>query len=257
MKQYLEKFLESGLVMAAVMGLLYYLTYLMLYGALKAYALPDDLIDIGIPDIIATLVNLIYDFWPVMLVPVFGLLLTKGVHDAELLRLARFTMLLLTCVAFSIALTERFELDNLILLGICVFEWLESVTKALVRGGKQRSFIEKWGVSAEIEANKTDAGKTISGIAWIALAIAVMFVLSNSVMEHAVNQERARETYFMAEDYDNKLVVFQNDSQYVLMERKGDKLLPAYELVQNESIGGLHSIHTGKLTLQEKAFPEV
>ena len=102
MKAYWPKLLENGLMLALLTGMAYYLTYLRLDGSLAAYALPDELVEIDAPDIIATLIDLIYKFWRVLTIPVFGLIIGKAFKDAEIVRLWRFSIVMVTSVVFSI-----------------------------------------------------------------------------------------------------------------------------------------------------------
>ena len=71
------------------------------------------------------------------------------------------------------------------------------------------------------------------------------------VMEHAANAQLAREDYFVAADYGNQVVVFENGTRYVLMAKDGTQLLPSYQIVRYDHIGQLRYVHTGVLNLPD------
>lgn len=252
MKEYWTKLLENGIILAFLTGIAYYLTYLYLNGSLAAYALPDGLIEIDAPGIIATLIDLIYSFWPVLMIPAFGLAAGRMIQDAELTRLWRFSMLMVTFVVFSVLLRNRFEAQNWILLGIMLFEWAEALGKTLARGKGQKGLRAKWASYRQGEdAPEKKNGRVALGIGYVAVTIAVMYVLSGAVMEHAAATQMNREDYFVARDYGDQVVVYENGKCYVLMAREGNALLNSYEIVRYDHIGKLDYVHTGVLTLPE------
>lgn len=250
MKQYWPKLLENGLILAFLTGVAYYLTYLRLDGSLAAYALPDELIEIDAPDIIATLIDMIYKFWRVLIIPAFGLLIGKLFKDAEIIRLWRFSIVMVSSVVFSVSLLNRVEGKNWILLSIMGFAWVEALVKTLMYGKASKGLHAKW----ESYRQKSEAAKEIntrmaSGLGYLAVTIAIMYVLSGAVMEHAATAQLNREDYFVAKDYNNQVVVYENGTRYVLMSRDGNSLLPAYEIVRYDHIGQLDYVYTGVLSL--------
>ncbi len=250
MKTYWPKLLENGIMLAMITGIMYYLTYLRLDGSLAAYALPDELIEIDVPDIIATMIDLVYKFWIVLIIPAFGLTLGKLFKDAEIMRLWRFSIVMMTSVVFSISLLNRFEARNWILLGIMGFAWGEALAKTLLYGRADHGLRAKWAsYRHKTETAKEGNERLASGLGYIAVMIAVMSVLSGAVMEHAAIEQVNREDYFVATDYGEQVVVFQTGTCYVLMAREGSKLLPTYEIVRYDHIGKLDYVHTGVLSL--------
>ena len=258
MKAYWPKLLENGLLLALFTGVAYYLTYLRLYGALAAYALPMELIDIGVPDIIATLTDMIYRFWRVLIIPVAGLLLGRLLHEAELVRLWRFSIVMVSAVWFSVSLLGRFEAKNWILLCIMAFEWAEALAKALFHGRGVRGLAAKWArYRQKADAAREVNGRMASALGYAAVGIALMYVLSGAVVEHAAMAQLGRADYFIAADYENQAVVYEDETRYVLMALDGTRLTPAYEVVRYDHIGTLNYVHTGTLTLPagEIAYP--
>lgn len=255
MKEYWSKFLESGIILAFFTGIAYYLTYLCLDGSLAAYALPDELIEIDAPDIISTLIDLIYKFWPVLIIPAVGLVLGNLFKDAEIIRLWRFSIVMVAAVVFSVSLLKRFESKNWILLGIMLFEWAETFMKMLAHSKGEKSLRARW---ARYRQNAEPIHKTNErlavGIGYLAVTIAIMYVLSGSVMEHSATMQLNRENYFIARDYDDQVVVYENDKCYVLMARDGNALSTSYEIVRYDHIGKLDYVHTGVLSLPN-AYP--
>lgn len=250
MKPYLSKLLENGIILAFFTGIAYYLTYLYLDGSLIAYALPDELIEIDVPDIIATLIDMIYKFWPVLMIPAFGLLVGRIWKDPETTRLWSFTIVMVTSVVFSVKLVNRFEPKNWILLGIMTFEWAEAGVHMLKNGKGETSLRGKWACYLKkLETSKKLNERMALGIGYLAVTIAIMYVLSGAVMEHSAITQLKREDYFVARNYDNKVVVYENGKCYVLMARDGSDLLPAYEIVRYDHIGKLDYEHTGVLNL--------
>ena len=250
MKAYWPKLLENGLILAFLTGIAYYLTYLRLDGSLTAYALPDELIEIDAPDIIATLIDLVYKFWRVLTIPVFGLMIGKLFKDAEIIRLWRFSIVLVSSVVFSVSLLNRFEAKNWILLGIMAFAWVEALVKTLIYGKSHQGLRSKWASYRQ----KSDASREIntrmaSGIGYHAVTNAIMYVLSGAVMEHAATSQLNRENFFVAKDYNEQVVVYENGTCYVLMSRNANILLPIYEIVRYDHIGELDYVHTGVLNL--------
>lgn len=249
MKEYWSKLLENGIILAFLTGMAYYLTYLYLDGSLAAYALPDELVEIDAPDIIATLIGLIYKFWQVLMIPAFGLVLCRMCKDAEIIRLARFSIVMITAVVFSVLLLDRFEAKNWILLGIMLFEWVEAFLKMMAHGKNVKKLSEKWAKYREKTQDNHKINERMAlGIGYLAVTIAVLYVLSGAVMEHSATVQLNREDYFVAKDYDDKVVVFENGKCYVLMARDGGDLLPSYEIVRYDHIGKLDYVHTGVLT---------
>jgi|GEM_PF-2181151 len=256
LKPYWSKLLENGIILALVTGTAYYLTYLCLDGALAAYALPDDLIDIDVPDIIATLKDLIYKFWQVLMIPAIGLVIGKALKDSELIRLWRFSIVMLTAVVFSISLLNRFETANWILLGIMLFEWAEALLHMFAHSKGQKGLTAKWtNYTQAVTATKRTNERVALGIGYLAVTIAVLYVLSGAVMEHAALTELSRENFFVARDYDDKVVIYEGGKVYVLMARDGSALQPNYEIVRYDHIGKLDYVHTGVLELPD-GYPD-
>ncbi|HNW87684.1 MAG TPA: hypothetical protein PLP25_00645 [Candidatus Limiplasma sp.] len=250
MKAYWPKLLENGIILALLTGTAYYLTYLRLDGSLAAYALPDELIEIDAPDIIATMIDLVYKFWRVLIIPVIGLMLGKLFKDAEIIRLWRFSIVMVTSVVFSVSLLNRFEAKNWILLGIIGFAWGEALVKTLLYGRADHGLRAKWESYRQKAASAKEINERMaSGLGYLAVMIAVLSVLSGAVMEHAATVQLDREDYFVARDYGDQVVVFQNGTCYALMARDGNELLPAYEMVRYDHIGKLDYVHTGVLSL--------
>ena len=252
MKATWSKLLENGIILAVITGIAYYLTYLNLNGVLVAYALPDELIEIDVPDIIATLVDLIYKFWQVLMIPAIGLLMSKLWKSPEIIRLWRFSIVMVTAVAFSIALLNRFEANNWILLGIMGYEWAEMVIRMMTQGKGQKGLRAKWESFQAKEVTESKGSDRVAlGIGYLAVTIAILYVLSGAVMEHAALEELQREDYFVARDYGDQVVIYETDKVYVLMARDGDALVPAYEMVRYDHIGKLDYVHTGVLQLPD------
>jgi hypothetical protein len=252
MKAYWQKLLENGLILALLTGVAYYLTYLRLNGSLVAYALPDELVEIDAPDIIATVIDLVYEFWLVLIIPVFGLIIGRRFKDPEIIRLWRFSIVMVASVAFSLLLLNRWEGKNWILLGTMGFEWAEALLKTFLYGRGKKGMSAKWAVYRQkIEVSKETSGHVALGIGYLAVSIAVMYVLSGAVMEHSASEQTTRENYFIASDYNGQVVVFENGKQYVLMARDGNRLLPSCEIVRYDHIGKLNYVHTGVLSLPD------
>ena len=255
MKGYLSKLLENGIILAFLTGVAYYLTYLSMDGALAAYALPDELIEIDAPGIIEMLIDLIYKFWPVLIIPAFGLLVSKSLKDSEIIRIWRFSIVMITSVVFSVSLLNRFEAKNWILLGIMLYEWAEVLIGMLLHGKGQTSLRAKWAAYRKKDQNPQDAsGRVALGIGYLAVIIAVMYVLSGAVIEHAANEQLSREYFFVAREYDDQVLVYENSKSYVLMARDGSQLLPSYEIVRYDHIGKLDYVHTGVLSVPEEGY---
>ena len=209
MKPTWSKLLENGIILAVITGTAYYLTYLSLNGVLEAYALPDELIEIDVPDIIASLVDLIYKFWQVLMIPAVGLILGKIWKSPEIIRLWRFSIVMTTAVVFSIALLNRFEANNWILLGIMAYEWAEMLMHVLVHGKNQTGFQAKWSSYIHKEVPEKKGSERVAlGIGYLAVIIAIVYVLSGAVMEHAALEQLHRENYFVARNYQDQVVVF-------------------------------------------------
>lgn len=206
--------------------------------------------DIDIADIIATLLELVYKFWAVLIIPALGLMLCNRLKSSEARRVALMTILMASAVAFSVALVERFDLNNLILIGICVFEFCELFVKTMIHGKNETGIRQKWRAYNEYEKKSRTVSKlAASGVGWLAVVISLLFVLSGDIMEHFAKQELERDWYFVSQDYEGEIVVFQNDDQYVLMTREGDALQPEYRIVPFWNIGNLTYEHTGVLEL--------
>lgn len=250
MKEYWSKLLENGIILAFLTGIAYYLTYLSLDGSLAAYALPDELVEIDAPDLIATLIDLIYKFWQVLIIPALGLVFSKLFKDAEIMRLWRFSIIMVTAVVFSTLLLDRFEAKNWILLGIMLFEWAETFLKMMAHSKDQKGLRAKWtSYRQNAEPPQKISERMAVGIGYLAVTIAVMYVLSGAVMEHAATEQLNREDYFVARDYEDQVVVYENGQCYVLMARDGNELTTSYEIVRYDHIGKLEYVHTGVLSL--------
>lgn len=250
MKDYLSKLLENGLILAFLTGVAYYLTYLRLDGSLAAYALPDEFIEIDAPDIIATLIDLIYKFWRVLLIPAFGLVLCKMFKDPDIIRLWRFSIVMASSVFFSVSLLNRFEANNWILIAILGYEWLEELAKSLLHGKSMHGLRAKWkDYHQKLAASREINSRVASGIGYLAVIIAIMFVISGALMERAATEQLSREDFYIARDYNDQVVIFQNGTRYVLMAREGSALQPDYQIVRYDHIGKLDYVHTGVLTL--------
>jgi hypothetical protein len=133
-----------------------------------------ELISIGVPDIIATLTDMIYRFWNVLIIPAIGFMLCRFFREAELVRLWRFSIVMVSAVWFSVSLLGRFEPKNWILLAIMAFEWAEALVKALFHGRAVRGLPAKWAhYRQKAEAGREINGRIASALGYIAVGIAL------------------------------------------------------------------------------------
>ena len=58
------------------------------------------------------------------------------------------------------------------------------------------------------------------------------------------------EEYYVADDYEGKIVVHQTTEYYILMPIKENKLEREYEIVPTSNIGHLSHKNTGRITLK-------
>lgn len=281
MTKWADKLLENGLALAIAMGLVYAVSYFYLAGWLDAYLLPDEFMEIGLQEMISVVYTIIYSAWPVLILPWLVTLFSGKVHDPQLTYLIKLTTCLLALVLFSVSILHRFININWILLGIIIFEWTESVMKPLIHCRTVKGFTAKWQAfykkeeqeeqlfeSLEKSSDKDketpelqEQQQTLSGkimgqrlgslVAWIALVVAVLFVLVQTMDSKGREDALNREDFFIAKEYNDMAVVFQTDARFILMERDGSQLSSNYIVVENnggvDSCGELRYEHTGKL----------
>lgn len=255
MKDFFGKFIESGLVAAVVMAIAYLLTCFDIWGSLAAYNLPSDLIEIGIPDIIMALYEVVINVWMVLPLAIVIALISHYLHDKTLLNNLLYTGFLLGIIIFCYFTVHYFDWSNWILIGIIAYIWISSFVTALV---KQRhvkgSFRDKWKANTEAEASTEakDRGKSISHqIAVICLVICALYYTSQAMFVYGEEDALDRTSYYVAHDYDDKVVVFQSEWSYILMENDNGSLQPNYQIVRFDELGSLSYEYTGKLTVSK------
>jgi hypothetical protein len=249
---FFSKFLESGLVAAAVMGVAYLLTFFNIAGTLDAVCLPHEFISIGIPQIIETIYRVVVNFWVILPFALVLAVVAQYLHNRELLRCVYSTAALLALIMFSVLVLGYFLSIDWILVVIIVYIWVKHLMRPLIMQRHVRGFHNKW--LAHYEEKPEKAGVTprdlAARVSMVCLIICGLYYTSQTMYEYGVQEVQEAEYHYVAHDYDDKVVVFESDLYYVLMSSDGDTLSRDYQIVRFDELGSMSYEYTGVLTVE-------
>jgi len=253
MKDFFGKFIESGLVAAVIMAIAYLLTCFTIWGRLTAYNLPVEFIEIGIPDIILVIYAVVVNVWSLLPLAIIVALISRYLNDKTLLDDILSTGFLIGIIMFCVLTVHRFDLMNWILVGIIAYIWLKSLLGTLIKQRNIKGLRAKWkaNTAAEMNEQTEKSGKSVSRlVAVICLVICALYYTSQTMFEYGQEEMLNRTSYYVAHEYDDKVVVFQSEWCYVLMENDNGTLHPNYQVVRFDELGSLSYEHTGKLAVE-------
>ena len=130
--------------------------------------------------------------------------------------------------------------------------WVVYLGRPLVFQRAEKGYQAKWQACyfEEEDNNKRKNLYMTSKVGLICLLFCVLYYMSHTVYEYGKEEVLTKEWHYIAHDYDDKIVVFESEWRYVLMDREGDTLNNNYQIVRFDELGNLTYENTGKLTVE-------
>lgn len=258
MKKILEKLFENGLIASLFLGLAYLLTYQYQKGKLSYYNIPLIYVDLDIANVIEIFIYILSFVYILQFVLTFiadNIPQIKTYKGRQILffTIAYFSVLILSLILF------KKNADFAIISTIAYFGYIFItllIPKITIKGNI--SYKEKWLQSSEKSENYAfkdiESRKTMhlypqrKQITTIGLIICIMMSVCNTFELAGKNNARMTEEYYIAIDYNDKIVVHYTDDYYILMECNNNNILKKeYHIVPANEIGIICLKNTGKL----------
>lgn len=261
MKNLVKKIFENGLIISIFSGFAYLLTYHYQKGILSYYKIPLIYIDLNITNIIEMLVYILtflYIFHFIILLIVDNVPKIQTHKGKQLLffTIAYFIWAILFLVLFK----DNYDTIILITALYLIYVIITVISPAIIIKGK-KPYSEKW-----IEASKKSQNNEIKEqefkskmhfypysklISLIGVIVCITMALCNTFTSAGKNHAEKIEEYYIAIDYNNKVVVHYTNDYYILMECTDNVLSNSYQIVPASEIGNITLQNTGQLELEK------
>lgn len=261
MKKILEKLTENGIIVSIFLGFAYLFAYNYHKGILDYYNIPLIYIDLNIANIIEMFVGIITFLYTLYLV--------LSIITDCIPRIKTYIgkqVLFITIAFFIILVFHLVFFEDLLYIGLFVVAFCLYICVTLLRPivtvkGKMK-YREKWfEASKKIQSEALEEKENIEKmhlypyrrlIKIIGLVVCLVMLLCNTLDSAGKSYAKNIEDYYVAIDYNNKVIVHCTDDYYILMERNKNQLSNSYQVVPTSEIGTISLMHIGKLNLKKQ-----
>ncbi len=260
MKKMFNTILENGIIISLFLGLAYLFTFQYQKGKIAYYGIPSIYIDLSLGSVIETC-------FTILLVLYFAYIFLNAITTSPFEYKSYIgknnIMASVLCAIFLAILFGVFKKFN-ILFGIVLLIFLLFllynnlspvffIKENLSYSQKIKAYSEKKEKEFEEKAKKekpflNQIFEKPTKILYFACCI--IFMCSVFKMSGSEDAKNAT-TFYVANDYNNKIIVHSTTDYYVLMELENNKLLDTYQIVPSNEIGTITMKETGKLLIAD------
>lgn len=262
MKKIFSIIVENGLIISMSLGLSYLLSYYYQKGKLDYYGIPLIYMDLSLQNIVAIFAIVVTIIYTAVLSVSPVLILATGTRDYRMIKI--WTMLISTAIVFGmeIALMRTFPIISFVFLALIVIYSVVQIIITLVKVKEKCSFVQKWEkysaikLNGDVQKNERLSTGIFSGASkksqYIHVIVAVVVILGTMFNLSGSHDAKSCAEYYIAQDYENKIIVHNTKDYYILMEREDGFLKREYQIVPAEEIGNIYYEYTGKLKVADK-----
>ena len=262
MKKFFQIIVENGLIISMSLGLSYLLSYYYQKGKLDYYGIPLIYIDLSLQNIVAVFAIAVTILYTAVLSVSPVLILATGTRDYRMIKI--WTMLIGAAIVLGmeIVLMRTLPIISIMFFSLIVVYSVIQIIITLVKVKEKFGFIQKWknysaiSLTTDIQENERLSVGMFSGAnkkaQYIHVIVAVVVILGTLFNMSGSHDAKSCAGYFIAEDYEHKVIVHSNPDYYILMEREDDFLKREYQIVPANEIGSIYYEYTGELKVEDK-----
>lgn len=260
MKRFFKVILDNGIIISIALGTAYLFTYYYQKGKLTYYGIPLIYTDFSFA-MLLEMVTLI--MWASALIFILVNAILESfprINDYRVCNIISRTIYLAIIIAISIAFTNSITISAWVFVFIYLFTLIFDLLMPIIRIKGKASYRDKWKEyslivktqNAEEEKQKNTGyfAKFRKNLISVAAYVFILIMLCNWFNVAGSTKAENTEEYYVADDYEGKIVVHQTTEYYILMPIKENKLEREYEIVPTSNIGHLSHKNTGRITLK-------
>ncbi len=260
MKKIFNVIFENGIVISLFLGLAYLFTFQYQKGKITYYGIPSIYIDLSLGSVIETC-------FTILLILYFAYIFLNAITTSPFESNSRIgennimsTVIFAMFMAIMFGVFKRFNiLFGIITVGYLAFLLCNnlapvfSVKGKLSYSQKKKMYLEKKEKEQENKAKKEesflkDVLKYPTKILFFACFVIFMcYVFKMAGEEDAKNTT----TFYISNDYQDKIIVHSNSDYYILMELENNKLLDTYQIIPSNEIGTMTMKKIGPLYITD------
>ena len=257
MKKFFSVLVENGIIASVALGISYLLSYYYQKGKLDYYGVSMTYVDFSLPSIVAIFAIALTICYSAILFMNPILYLAIGTRDYRMIKI--WTMLIGLAIVFgteSVLMSSFPIISSAFLVLLLIYIFIEIIL-TIVKVKENCSFSQKWKKYSahQLNRDKKESADTATGtfsgvnkkIQRVYLVVAMVFFLSLMFQFAGSHYAQSCTEYYIAKDYENKVVVHNTQEYYILMERDGEYLIRNYEIVPASEIGNICFEQTERL----------
>lgn len=261
MKKMFNTILENGIVISLFIGLAYLFAYQYQKGKLSYYGVPLSYVDLSLVSVIEisfTILTVLY-FAIIYLRPILDA--SRDAKSYHSIRTINVSIWFVVMLSINFTIVKKFNVSLAVILIMFICFLIYALVAPLVSIREKIQYSEKWTRYSE-KAQKNAIEEYESN------EKGYYFILRNKIMKLTLllcgivflcsmfsiaGKENAKDTttFYVANDYNDKIIVHNNSDYYVLMELENNKLLDTYQIVPSNEIGTITMKETGPLLITD------
>lgn len=256
-KKILDIMLSNGVFISVCIGVAYLLSFYYQSGKLNYYGIPHIYMEFDIINILEIAI-LVFSVTIVVMFPIVYLInISINIYDHRIQSIVTLALGVVIAIGVDLFVNKRLTLMTLVYFIIFMLYTGFQLLCPLIFVKSKKTYKEKWIEYTEkshVEETPPDEvsrfcfSKRIMFIPFYVLLFAILCVaFSIAGSKSVANQE----IYYIANDYDNKAVVYYTKDIYVLMPYNGNTLGNSYEFVDAKEIGELSMENIGVLSFDK------
>lgn len=253
--------LENGIVISLFLGLAYLFTYQYQKSKLSYYGIPLIYVDLSIGSIVETsllIISILY-FACILLRPLSDNF--KDVKNYHSMRIMNATIWFVIMFSMIFTVTNTFNVANITLIIVYLLYVAYNLLVPIISIKEKVSYSKKWSKYSKVIQEKETKEETEQDQGYyagvkakifnIALLVSVIMVLCAAFRMAATDKVKTATTFYIANNYNDKIIVHCTTDYYVLMELENNKLLHTYQIVPSNEIGTITMKEIGPLLITD------
>ncbi len=261
MKKMFNTILENGIVISLFLGLAYLFAFQYQKGKLSYYGIPLSYVDLSLESVIEisfTILMVLYSIF-LFLRPILDI--SKDAKSYHATRLINISIYFVIMFSINLSIIKKFNISLAIIIAMYIGFFVYALVAPLVSIREKIQYSEKWtrysekaqkNAIEEYESNEKGYYFILRNkiVKLTLLLCGIVFLCS---MFSIAGKENAKDTttFYVANDYNDKIIVHNNSDYYVLMELENNKLLDTYQIVPSNEIGTITMKKLGKLLIAD------
>lgn len=253
--------LENGIIISLFIGLAYLFAFNYQKGKLTYLCIPLSYVDLSLSSVIeiSFMVLMVLYFMVIFLRPILEA--AKDARSYAATRLINVSIWFAVMFTMNFAVVKKFNISLAIILIMYVGFFAYTFLAPLLFIKGKIPYSEKWkkhsdqaGQRAIEEFESHEKGPyAIFRKNLLTFALLISSVIFLCTMFSMAGKENVKDntTFYIANDYQNKVIVHNTSDYYILMELENNKLLDTYQIIPSNEIGTITIKETGPLLMTD------